>query len=79
MIRQLRIQYSDTWYHVMDRGENSGQQVLGGTDGKGGSDEGMKKMGAISVQKIAAHTPERRAEDFEQAISQILNMPPVKV
>jgi len=36
MIRQMKIQYSDTWYHVMNRGESSGQQGLVGTDGKGG-------------------------------------------
>ncbi len=30
------------------------------------------KMGAISAQKIAGHTPERWAEDFETAIEEIM-------
>ena len=35
-------------------------------------DAGLNKMGAISVQKIAAHTLERWAENFEKVVKGLL-------
>lgn len=32
MIIQLRIQWWNTWYHVMNMGKSSGQQGIGGGD-----------------------------------------------